>query len=444
MARRRTSNAGETLNAWPGFVDALSTLLMVIIFVLLVFVLAQAFLSVALSGRDQALTQLHRKIAEMSNLLALEHGRSDTLQATLDRAKLDQQAASAEKDSLQRQLATLRLDLAKAGSEQDRLSSDRGRLSTRLDDETLRLQAAEARNAALQSQLSDSAKRSDDLGQTAAAAAAQLLDAQRQVAAARDEAAATATTATTARDRVEQQAREAASRAATAEQQGAALSTQLAEKSKLADDLQVQIASLSDEMRALREQLAAVGTALDASEASGKDKDVQITNLGSRLNIALAQKIGELQQYRSEFFGQLRQVLANQPGVQVVGDRFVFQSEVLFPPGKPDLSPSGLQQIAQLARTLKEIIPRIPTDINWLLRVDGHADRQSVVGTQYPSNLDLSAARAIKVVQLLAAEGVPANRLAATAFGEYQPIDLGNTTDAYAKNRRIEIRLTDR
>ncbi len=416
MARRRTSNAGETMNAWPGFVDALSTLLMVIIFVLLVFVLAQAFLSVALSGRDQALTQLHRRIAEMSDLLTLEHGRSDTLHAAADQANLALHAADAERSSLQRQLAALRLDDAKAGSEQDRLKADRARLAAQLDDERLQLQAAQARNSTLQAQQAEGAKLSDAAGQSAAAAAAQLLDAQHRLAAARD----------------------------TAQQREAALTAQLGDKAKAADDLQAQIASLSDEIKALREQLAAVGTALNASEASAKDKDVQIANLGSRLNIALAQKIGELQQYRSEFFGRLRQVLANQPGVQVVGDRFVFQSEVLFPPGNAELSQGGLQQIAKLAQTLKEITPRIPTDVNWLLRVDGHADRQSVLGTQYPSNWDLSAARAIKVVQLLAAEGVPANRLAATAFGDNQPLDLGATPDAYAKNRRIEIRLTDR
>ena len=433
MARRRTSNAGETLNAWPGFVDALSTLLMVIIFVLLVFVLAQAFLSVALSSRDQALTQLHRKIAEMSDLMAVERAQSNALRASVGQANADLQATAAAKDALARQLAGLQQDAAKAGSERDRLQADRDRLATQLDDAKLQVQAAQARSATLEAQRADAAKLSDSLGQSAALQSAQLLDTQHQLAAARGQAAAASTELGHATAQVQ-------SLSAARD----ALDTQLGDKTKLADSLQTQIASLSQELTALRQQLAAVGAALNSSEASSKGKDAQIANLGTRLNTALAQRVEELQQYRSEFFGRLRQVLANQPGVQVVGDRFVFQSEVLFAPGKADLSPSGLQQIAQLARTLKEIAARIPSDVNWLLRVDGHADKQSVQGTPYGTNWDLSAARAITVVELLAAEGVSPSRLAATAFGENQPLDPGNTPEAYAKNRRIEIRLTDR
>jgi chemotaxis protein MotB len=195
----------------------------------------------------------------------------------------------------------------------------------------------------------------------------------------------------------------------------------------------------------LREQLASLQAALDASEASAKDKDVQITNLGQRLNAALAQKVEELQRYRSEFFGRLREVLANRPGVQVVGDRFVFQSEVLFPVGSADLTQAGQDQISQLASTLKQISTEIPGDVNWLLRVDGHADKQPVTtGRTYASNWELSASRAITVVRLLINDGIPANRLAATGFADNQPLDPADTPEAYAKNRRIEIRLTDR
>jgi chemotaxis protein MotB len=184
--------------------------------------------------------------------------------------------------------------------------------------------------------------------------------------------------------------------------------------------------------------------ALDASDKAAKDKDVQIATLGTRLNQALASKVEELQRYRSEFFGRLRDVLQGRPGIQVVGDRFVFQSEVLFPPGGADLSASGQEQIKQLASTLKALIPEIPKGLNWILRVDGHADRQPLTNGQFASNWELSAQRAINVVKLLIAEGIPPDRLAATGFGEFQPLDASGTTQAYARNRRIELRLTDR
>jgi chemotaxis protein MotB len=166
--------------------------------------------------------------------------------------------------------------------------------------------------------------------------------------------------------------------------------------------------------------------------------------LGQKLNAALAAKVEELQQYRSEFFGKLRQVLANRPGVSIVGDRFVFQSEVLFPVGSADMTDPGKTQINELAATIKQIIPEIPPNIHWIMRIDGHTDRQPIKGGPFASNWELSAARAITVVNLLIADGVPPEHLAATGFADYQPLDGGDTPDAYAKNRRIELRLTDR
>jgi chemotaxis protein MotB len=249
---------------------------------------------------------------------------------------------------------------------------------------------------------------------------------------------------TALRDELERQARDAAGRAMTEQQKNAAVTAQLADEQKLGDSARAQIALLNAQLAELRTQLAGVSQALDASENADKDKDLQIANLGSRLNSALAQKVEELQRYRSDFFGKLREVLANRPGIQVVGDRFIFQSEVLFPVGSADLSPAGVEQIKALAATLLQIAKEIPPDVNWLLRVDGHADKQPVQSPRFPSNWELSAARAITVVKLLVDQGVPADRLAATGFGDNQPIDPANTADAYARNRRIELRLTDR
>jgi chemotaxis protein MotB len=250
---------------------------------------------------------------------------------------------------------------------------------------------------------------------------------------------------TALRDDLEKQAQDAAAKATTEAQRRAAVEGQLAEEKKLGDSARAQIALLNRQMDELRAQMAQVAKALDVAEAAGRDKDAQIANLGSRLNAALAAKVEELQRYRSEFFGRLRDVLAGRQGIQVVGDRFVFQSEVLFPVGSADLTPAGQEQIRKLAATIKQIAAEIPPNLNWVLRVDGHADRQPVSGGKgFASNWELSSQRAINVVKLLIAEGVPAEHLAATGFADYQPLDSADTPEAYAKNRRIELRLTDR
>ena len=482
MAIRRRGGQTEGLNAWPGYVDALSTLLMVIIFVLLVFVLSQAFLSVALSGRDQALDRLNRSMAELSDMLALERGRTTEMRVSMTQLGRELTSATVARDTLTQQLAAMRGEQARLMTDRDGLKSERDRLSARLADSDLQLQSAQSRNEQLQAQLGDAAKRTDAVGLDAATAAAQLIETRRLVAARERELAAvearlrdmraqaealdrtvTADKATiearlsdlarmteqmraltALRDDLERQAREAAARATTEAQRRAATAALLADEQKLGDSARAQIALLNRNVEEMRAQLATVSAALQASEKSTRDKDVQIVNLGSRLNAALAQKIEELQRYRSDFFGRLREVLANRPGIQVVGDRFVFQSEVLFPSGSADLTLPGWEQVKALAATLLTVSQDIPPDVNWLLRVDGHADRQPVQSARFPSNWELSANRAITVVKLLIAEGVPASRLAATGFGENQPLDPSDSPAAYARNRRIEIRLTDR
>ena len=530
MALRRRG-IGEGLNAWPGYVDALSTLLMVIIFVLLVFVLAQAFLSVALSGRDQALDRLNRQMTELSDMLSLERGRTAELRLSIANLNHDLQATTTARDTLSQQLAALRAEEQKLTANRDALQSERDKLAAQLSDSSLQLQSAQARADQLQSQVAELAKRQDTTAQEAASVSAQLAETRRLLAdsakradTSAKQAADTATqladtqkrladvsqradtsaqqlkdtlaqlaearqlltaaqariaemqqeaaeldktvkadratiearlsdlakmaeqlrALTALRDDLEKQAQDAAARATTEEERRKAVAAQLANEQKLGDSAKAQIALLNQQVDQLRAQLASVGHALEASEQSNKDKDVQIANLGSRLNAALAQKVEELQQYRSDFFGQLRRVLAGRPGIQIVGDRFVFQSEVLFPVGSADLSVAGWEQIKALASTLLSISKEIPPNIKWILRVDGHADKQPVQSDRFPSNWELSSARAITVVKLLIAAGVPADHLAATAFGDTQPIDAGDTSDAYARNRRIELRLTDR
>ena len=467
MARGRRGRAGDELNPWPGYVDALSTLLMVIIFVLLVFVLAQAFLSVALTGRDRALDRLNRQVAELSDLLSLERGRGAELQASV--AGLGQKMATATgaRDAMSAQQASLRDDAARLLTERNGLRAERDQLAARLADAELQAGSAAARLQSAQARLAETAGTTDSASQEAADLAGQLTQARRALAAMRAEQEAINRTVTADRETIqikladiarltdqvrqlsalraqlEQQAGDAAVRVTTEEQRRQALATQLAQEQKLSESSRVQVALLSQQIEQLRSQIAAVSSALALAEAGGRDKDVQIAGLSSRLNLALAARVEELQRYRSEFFGRLRDVLANRPGVQIVGDRFVFQSEVLFPTGSADLTAAGQDQIRVLAGTLKEVARDIPADIAWLMRVDGHADRTPIRGAA-TGNWELSALRAINVVKLLVDEGVPANHLAATGFGEFQPLDAADTPAAFARNRRIEIRLTDR
>ena len=464
MALRRRGG-GNGLDAWPGYVDALSTLLMVIIFVLLVFVLAQAFLSVALSGRDQALDRLNRQMSELSDMLSLERGRSAELRLSVTQLNRDLAAANGARDGLSRQVDTLRQEAGQAAADRDAMRAERDRLSAQLADSVLQAQSAATRTQALQAQVADVARRNDSAAQQAASTQAQLEDAKRQLVAVQAELAKTvqadrATVAarvadlakladqvqalTALRDQLESQARDAAAAAMTEQQKNAAVAAQLADEKKFGDSARAQIALLTQQMQALRDQVTQVSAALDLAQTTDRDKDAQIANLGQRLNAALAAKVEELQSYRSEFFGKLRTVLAGRPGIAIVGDRFVFQSEVLFPVGNADLTPAGQDQIRALATTLIQIGREIPPDVNWILRVDGHADKQPITGGAFADNWQLSAARAINVVKLLVTEGVPPDRVAAAAFGDNQPLDPAQTAEAYAKNRRIELRLTDR
>jgi chemotaxis protein MotB len=462
----RRGGGGE-LSPWPGYVDALSTLLMVIIFVLLVFVLAQAFLSVTLSGQDKALDTLKQQMSQLTDMLALEKGKSSDLQLSVSQLSRDLQTANTARDSIAAQLAAAQAHLAQLSSDRDTAGSARDKLAAELSDAQSQLSANSRSNQALQAQIANLSGQNGQAGQQALALASQLADAKKQLAdlqAARDALDKTVTVdratiqarlsdlakltdqvqaLTALRDQLEKQAQDAAVRATTAEQRQAATAALLQQEQNFSDSAKAQIALLNQQMDQLRAQLAQVSSALDASEQTAKQKDLQITNLGQRLNAALASKVEELQQYRSEFFGRLRQVLADKPGIAIVGDRFVLQSEVLFPVNGADISSGGADQIAKIADTFKQIIPEIPPGIDWVLQVNGFADKQPVHGA-WPSNWELSSARSLTVLKLLIADGLPADHLAATGYGDTHPLDPADTPDAYAKNRRIELRLTDR
>jgi chemotaxis protein MotB len=223
------------------------------------------------------------------------------------------------------------------------------------------------------------------------------------------------------------------------------LSGQLDAERRLSTRALAQVEVLNQQIAALRRQLSALEEALDASEKRDKEAQNRIADLGQRLNVALAQRVQELSRYRSDFFGRLRVILGNRPDIRIVGDRFVFQSEVFFETAKATLdNPEGRAELDGLATALLELEKKIPGEIPWVLRVDGHTDVRSINSLQFKNNWELSVARAISVVQYLVGKGVSPQRLVAAGFGEFQPIDADKTEEAYSRNRRIELKLTER
>lgn len=342
MSLVRSRRRSVETNYWPGFVDAMATLLLVVTFLLSVFMVVQFILMQVASGQDTALQRLNKQIAQLTELLALE---------------------TSSKRSLEDNLASLRATI-------DTQKSEKSQLQGLLEAEGGKADAAADRARALEA----------------------ALDEQKGIGA-------------RALARVE---------------------------------------LLNQQLAALRRQIASLEEALEASEARDKQSQTQIADLGRRLNIALAKKVQELARYRSDFFGRLRQILGDREDVRIEGDRFVFQAEVLFPTGSDIMNPEGSAQIDKLATAIVQLEKEIPSEINWVIRVDGHTDVRPIASPEFPSNWELSSARAISVVQQLIHQGVPPSRLVAAGFGEFQPIDAGDTEEAYRRNRRIELKLTEK
>ena len=328
------------IDYWPGFVDALSTLLLVFTFLLSVFILTQFFLTQEMAGKDDVMQRLQAQIRQLTDLLSLERANSQSSESELASVRASLEASESERDKLRGQAIAVPAP------------SDTGRAN----------------------------------------ALSRELDLQKDVAA----------------------------RAAA------------------------QIELLNQQIAALRRQMAALEEALNISEKRDAESQSKITDLGRRLNVALAQRVQELTRFRSEFFGRLRDILGNRPDIRVVGDRFVFQSEVFFDAGSAVMKPEAIASLDKLAGAILDLEKSIPPDISWALRIDGHTDNRPISTAQFPSNWELSAARAIAVVQYLIAQGVSPSHLIAAGFGEYQPLDTGTSDEARARNRRIELKLTER
>jgi chemotaxis protein MotB len=339
LARARRDSG---MNYWPGFVDALSTLVLGIIFLLTVFVVVQFYLTQEVTGKDTALARLNAQLNQLTEMLSLEKS---------------------------------------------------GRVS--IEDDISRLRSS-------------------------------------------------LTAAEDARDRYRGLAEGAGSGAAAAESKAAALSSELDAEKRAAARSLAQIELLNQQLTALRSQLSVLQDALEASEKKDRLAQGQITELGQRLNVALAQRVQELSRFRSDFFGRLRTILGDRPDIRIVGDRFVFQSELFFDSGQAVLKPEGRLELDKVASALSDLEKQIPGEIAWVLRVDGHTDVRPISVAQFRSNWELSAARAISVVQYLISRGISPQHLVAAGFGEFQPIDPARTDEAFSRNRRIELKLTER
>lgn len=371
------SRRRRQIDFWPGFVDALSSLLMVLVFVLLIFTIGQFTLSDALSGRDKALAALNQELADLARALSMEQSAKAQAQASLSELNTTLESTRAERDGL-------RLAL---GETESTLTQTRAQLEGQ-DAEVARLTADINALDALKRQLESEV----------AARLAELSEKQDKLVAA----------------------------------------TELSAKSA------AQVELLNRQLAALRAQLSELSAALDLAKAQSKAKDVRIDELGKELNLALANRVGELNRYRSDFFGKLREILGNRADIQIVGDRFVVPSELLFASGTDELTPAAQAQLDRLAQTLREVTAEIPREIDWVLRIDGHTDKRPIKTARFPSNWELSTARAVAIVKQLVVSGIPAHRLAANGFGEFRPLDPADTPAAYAVNRRIEIQLTNR
>lgn len=430
LASRRSR---RTIDIWPGFVDALAQLLMVIIFILLVFTAGQFFLSDALSGRDKALRELQQQLTELSDMLAMERSASEGLRTNAANLSLQLKASIAERDALTTRVAAL---AAKAQQETARADALSGKLRdaetvVSADKEKIDLQLRELES--LRRDIEALKQARTELESQVAGLAAAKQQADQATGALRDRS-----------KELEARLASAEERTALAQKEIDARDIRLRALAEQGNKSRAEVDELNAAIAALRQQLAQIAAALDVSDSKVKEQQTQIADLGKRLNLALASKVQELARYRSEFFGRLREIIGDRADVRIVGDRFVFQSEVLFGQGSAELGDGAKQQLDPVIAALKEISRKIPKDLNWVLRVDGHTDRRPIRNDQFPSNWELSTARAISVVRYAMSQGIPPNRLVAAGFADYQPLDTADSEEAYRRNRRIELKLTER
>jgi chemotaxis protein MotB len=436
----RRARGERTSNIWPGFVDALATLLLVITFLLVVFILAYFFISQTLSGRDAALERLNRQVNELAELLSLERQANADLRLNVAQLSASLQVSTEARETLALRLGGL---LERAERAEQALAEAEAAVVTDRETIELRLAEIESLRRDIESLREVRARLEQDVGRLVE----DLEQRDRDIGALRDRRQELEARLADERERTLLVQKELEQRDIRLEDLLAlydAAEAELKEERELSAGAQRQVALLNQQIAALRQQLTRIEAALEVAELEAKEKNVVIADLGRRLNLALAAKVEELARYRSEFFGRLREVLGDRRDIRIVGDRFVFQSEVLFESGSAELGDAGKLQLAVLAETLLQIAAEIPSELNWILRVDGHTDKVPIATARYPSNWELSTARAVSVTHFLVDQGIPPRRLAAAGFGEFQPLETRQDEIAYRRNRRIELKLDQR
>ncbi len=436
LARRQRTQH----DIWPGFVDALASLLMVIIFLLMIFVVSQLYLNEELIGRDRALERLQGRVAELADMLALERESANELRTNLDSVREQLRASLTRQDELETTLSNLRGENASLAAELAAAEARGDDLLNRLtiaDDENAQVQT---RVAELEEELAESRDEVNRLNLAREEVSADLEDAYRVIAADQERIMAQL-------GQLAALEREIEALIALRDELQGRMAEEALNLSETQQDLiasRAETALLNDQLQALNDQIAELNALLETYETRNEAQQAQIVDLGRRLNVALASQVQELARYRSEFFGRLREILGDRDDIQIVGDRFVFQSEVLFDQGQALLEPAGQVQLIELADALREISERIPDEIDWILQVNGHTDRIPIQTFQFPSNWELSTARAISVVRFLESRGIPPEHMSAAGFAEYQPLTTGDSPEALRRNRRIELKLTNR
>jgi len=416
----------RSVSVWPGYVDALSALLMVVIFVLLIFTVAQFLLSEILSGQESEIVSLHQRVNELVELLGLEKQRN--------------QAMKAEMTELSGKISILTQD-------REALTSQLSELSKRSKKDRAELKKQLLVIASLQEDIDSLRRLRSELEQRVGELAAALTSRKTEVGMLRDRSKALEARLADEKERTllaqkeikQSEIRIQALSALVGEQEQA-----LKEEKELSSSAKAEVALLNRQMEDLRRQLDEIGRALKVAEAEKSTQKAQLKELGKRLNIVLARQVNKLERYRSEFFGRLREIVGDSPSLRVEGDRFVLQAELLFDSGSAELGGEGKRHLAQVASTLQQLSNKLPEDINWILRIDGHTDRVPIHNERFSSNWELSTARAVSVARFLADQGIPERRMAAAGFSKFHPIDPSDTPEAYRKNRRIEIKLTSR
>lgn len=468
MYDSRSRRRGRPSDIWPGFVDVLSTLLLVLIFLLVVYMLAQYFLQRTLSGQSRELEELQQQVSELTEMLSLERqANADQriniaqLSAQLQNSLADRDALTASLSEAESERDTLQLRLREMTSEAQTALSEADEAQRKLAEALVRADASEEKVRVMLADIEQLRRdiielkkvRADLEGQVSQMAAS-LEESEGEVASLREEFTAVRDRASELEARLSTESERTTLAQKELEERDVQLrelqdlyllsETALDEERELTQRQKDQITVLNEQILALRAQLTRIERALEVAEAKTAEQEVVIADLGQRLNLALAAKVEELAKYRSEFFGRLREVLADRRDFTIIGDRFVFQSEVLFDSASADLGDEGKDKLVTFADVLKDVMKEIPGELPWILQVDGHTDRRPIQTPRFPSNWELSSARAIEVVNFLIAQGIPPKRLSATGYGEFQPLDDREDEIAYRRNRRIELKLTQR